>query len=46
MVSGVVIGILGVVEPSQTKRMNHSGAIAQIADLGSAALQRMVGPAD
>jgi diguanylate cyclase (GGDEF)-like protein len=46
LVSGVVIGILGVVEPSQTKRLNHSGAIAQVADLGSAALQRMVGPAD
>ena len=42
VVSGEVVGILGVVEPSKAKRLNHAREIALIADLGSAALQRLV----
>lgn len=42
VVSGEVVGILGVVEPSRAKRLNHAREIALIADLGSAALQRLV----
>jgi diguanylate cyclase (GGDEF)-like protein len=43
LVSGTVVGILGVVEPSQAKRLNHSKEVALVADLGSAALQRLLG---
>jgi hypothetical protein len=43
LVSGTVVGILGVVEPSQAKRLSHSREVALVADLGSAALQRLLG---
>ena len=46
IVSGTVIGLLGVVEPTRAGRLNHAREVALVADLGSAALQRIVGPQD
>ena len=43
MIAGTVVGILGVAEPSQAQRRNHSKEVALVADLGSAALQRLLG---
>ena len=46
LVSGTVIGILGVAELGRAKQLNHASEVALVADLGSAALQRLIGPAD
>jgi diguanylate cyclase (GGDEF)-like protein len=46
IISGNVIGLLGVVEPSRAKQLNHAREVALVADLGSAALQRIVGVED
>jgi diguanylate cyclase (GGDEF)-like protein len=43
LVAGTVVGILGVAEPSRAQRLNHSREVALVADLGSAALQRLLG---
>jgi diguanylate cyclase (GGDEF)-like protein len=46
IISGNVIGLLGVVEASRAKQLNHAPEVALVADLGSAALQRIVGTED
>ena len=46
LVGGQVVGILGVVEPSRAKQLGHANEIALVADLGSTALERLVGETD
>jgi diguanylate cyclase (GGDEF)-like protein len=46
VVGGQVVGILGVVEPSRAKQLGHANEIALVADLGSTALERLVGEID
>jgi len=43
LVGGQVVGILGVVEPRRIKQLGHASEIALVADLGSAALERLAG---
>jgi hypothetical protein len=41
VVGGVVVGILGVVKPANKAELDHGGNVALVADLASAALQRL-----
>jgi diguanylate cyclase (GGDEF)-like protein len=47
LVSGEVVGLIGMAEPSgRASQRNHASDVGLLADLGSAALQRLIGPRD